>query len=327
MTKVVGTQTTLSSIAQGIGSVAELNDDDDDSDEYEDVPLAILKAHGFPSGVAAAAKLGKSMSTSNLSSMVRAGPSPPESTHDAPGAANVPVANPGYAATITGSTMEMDGKSFVAHRNSMPLPSVFGDKPTDVGRGLIGEIAKQEEERMQRRAQAMGHGLGLVNSAGPSKQEPPPQPRPNPLQQQLSQMMQMQQEMLSQIRQAQMAPPPQGPPANGPRALRKHFSSFDLGAGPGGAPSFNYRGSRPASVRSGFSGSGESYGRPRSAYNVSMRGGGPGRAPGRTSAMPPPRRAVTEFQDDDDDDDADWQKMMEKRRTLKQQWSSQPSLA
>jgi hypothetical protein len=104
------------------------------------------------------------------------------------------------------------------------------------------------------------------------------------------------------------------------RGIRKHYSSFELGGGRSSSPSFEYA-SRPGSVRSGNSGSVTSWQRPRSAFNVPIKGG-------RPQSRPPPRRAVTEIEiEEEEEDDSDWQKMLERRRNLKQQWSASQSAA
>lgn len=258
----------------------------DDDDIMEDVPLSILRAHGFPK------------------TLRKPQPSPPRanSAEITPMSAGSGGADP-YGPPSSGSAKP-------------PLPSVFGDKQV-TGRGLVAEIAREEEAKRQRQLRNSSTLLALnesrfddARSITPSSmnglmqgeyQPQQTQSVPNgglgqnqlrELQAQIQQMNEMQFQLYSQLTGA--------PPMS--RSQSNFFGQQSMYGMP-------YT-SRPASLRS--------YNPHVATPHTPTFSGDMGRFSMPETNMPRRMRAV-EDEDDEDDDEA-WRKMMEKRQTLRAEW-------
>lgn len=269
MTKVTGSQTALSAMARSSTMLDLPPDlaglDDDEEDEYDDVPLAVLQAHGFPSNNNRRLKTMASQPNLSSSKLAAPGESGP----------NILYNNNSSSASINHQPIVGTNRMSTIP----PLPSdVFGAHSNVAPRGLIGEIAREEEAKARRKS--MG-GLNLLAQAGGG----PGGGRAstyagslfngvgggvapgggNEIQAQLQQLMQIQMTMLQQLQQPGAGPPlpqQQPPMSQVPnQQMRKHMSSFDIGRF-SGAPPAMVGGSRPGSIRS-FSGSDRSLGSAR----------------------------------------------------------------
>lgn len=289
MSKVTGSQTALSSYnnsnlrqSQSFGNIEymanneneeyyDAEGDVDDEDEYEDVPLGILQAHGFPANSGGGGRLKSMQSQPNLAK-----------SQNTP---SVFFNNNIETRSLRSETpSNVDGPQRPDRQSQPPLPAVFSNGSTPMNRGLIGEIAKEEEAKLRRRSvgNALGQGPLVQQSANIRSSTILPNSTSQPyalnnnganstysqsfygdnnsggstseLQQQMMQMMQMQMQMLEQINNnnsskpkvpAQVQPSLGGPQQPRPYSSFNHYnnnnnrqtSSFD-----------NY--GRPTSVRS-----------------------------------------------------------------------------
>lgn len=290
MTKVTGSQIGLTANGNNFPSSTNLlnglsgyNSDDSD-DEYDDVPLGILKAHGFPT----AARLNKTNSQPNLLAL-----NPPNGATSAPGTPGVmaDLAAPllagdkallrplgdsqsvrSFGSPIRSNTPAPE-EGYLAMRNPSNLPTVFGAS-IPMNRGLIGEIAKEEEAKLRRKSVMNNLARDRTNTLmdqienssiynqNNGSNTVAGQPLSNGLSQgggeiqfQLSQMMQLQTQILQQMQYQSQQPTLAGShmsmPLNSPVGMGgfassmpystpgsqftpKHWSSFDVmgGAGP-----------------------------------------------------------------------------------------------
>jgi hypothetical protein len=266
MTKLTGSQIGLSNLNPGVlSSSSNLPSGDDgfdyDSDEdYDDVPLGILKAHGFPT-------------SGRLKTM--------KSQHNFGEEPSLMLPQPGGFGRQAGDTASLRSfqsnlagppavtpepeEGYLAMRNhtSTNIPGFNSSVP--MNRGLVGEIAREEEAKRNRKAQmnnlaaqrtaTMNGSMFDVNDGGSIYNAPQNSGggnsgnvggNANEIQLQLQQMMQMQTQILQQMASNQgnpmtmlstpgrMTPMQQIPP------MKKMWSSFDVmnhGLRPGGAPS------------------------------------------------------------------------------------------
>lgn len=362
MSKVTGSQTALSSYnlplrqSQSMMGLDDLEDESDD-DEYDNVPLGILQAHGFPH-VANNNKIRSSQSNPNLAALNNSGPAP--SVLYQPGTLPPPQRSPDAMSTKSGDV----GMGNRTDRASMPpLPSVFNSQTTSVHRGLVGEIAKEEEAKMRRKSMGMSM---MLNSAGQrsstlldqiptyaqqgngsmytpsmynesngsdSQNGAKNGAQNNEMQQMMQQMMQMQMQMIQQMNQQQQAPQMYGGATHQQSSfvppMKKTWSTYDM------LPT----GGRPPSIRS-FTPDVQQNGNGNA--NGVANGGGPRHDrtnshaismfrqtfAGPSVAAPQHRPAPpADDSDDDDDDDAAWQEMLRKRQNLKAMWKNNQQVA
>lgn len=340
MTKLAGSQTpSIPGLAQRPSSTYNMHveeGDDDDDDEYDDVPLGILKAHGFP--------------TQPINGLKAAGSKPN----------TLSMAGPTPSILFRGPKLAPDTQSLRSYRSvgnlhSSPsppaLPSVFGDPTQALNRGLVGEIAREEEAKQRRksfgnillasqsdhvnRSSASLAAGSIYNGLSSSASMPIVSSAPSSeIQAQLQQVMQMQMQMLHQI---QGGPAPAPAPSSMMPGSNRH--SMFVGA-PGSAMN------GAASVRSMATGlsrpmSADVLNHPgsrqsidfNSAASVGLRGyrsqhfhpSSPGPNGGRATPAMLQQSSKLEESDDEDDEDEGWKQMMEKRRAMKEMWAKQPS--
>uniref|UniRef100_A0A060T3T0 ARAD1C42482p n=1 Tax=Blastobotrys adeninivorans TaxID=409370 RepID=A0A060T3T0_BLAAD len=361
MSKVTGSQTALSSYnlplrqSQSMMGLDDFEDESED-DEYDNVPLGILQAHGFPH-VTASNKIRGSQSNPNLAALNNSGPAP--SVLYQPGTLPPPQRSPDAMSTKSGDV----GMGNRTDRASMPpLPSVFNSQSTSVHRGLVGEIAKEEEAKMRRKSLGMSM---MLNSAGQRSSTLLDQiptyaqqgngsmytpsmynesngsdshngakngGQNNEMQQMMQQMMQMQMQMIQQMNQQQQAPhmyggaPHQQPSFVPP--MKKSWSTYDM------LPT----GGRPPSIRS-FTPDLQQNGNGNA--NGVANGGGPRHDrtnshaismfrqtfAGPSVSASQHRPAPPADDSDEDDDDAAWQEMLRKRQNLKAMWKNNQQVA
>lgn len=281
MTKLTGSQIGLSALGNinfptsstnllgSSGGQGNYDSDDSDSDEYDDVPLGILKAHGFP----ASARLKMSRSQPNLLNQPSTSPGPgtPGMSHEMPGPPSThltgeKVLRPlgdsqsvrSFGSPVRANTPAPE-EGFLAMRTPGNLPSVFGPN-VPMNRGLIGEIAREEEAKLRRKSimnnlardrtstlmdQLEGSSIYSVQPEGGVGVAAPGQGQGQSggeIQVQLSQMMQILQQMQFQNQQQNHQPMPMNSPmtmstfmpfaAPTPQFPQKNWSSFDVLGGP-----------------------------------------------------------------------------------------------
>ncbi|KAF5102849.1 hypothetical protein DV451_001739 [Geotrichum candidum] len=266
MTKLTGSQIGLSNLNPGVlSSSSNLPSGDDgfdyDSDEdYDDVPLGILKAHGFPT-------------SGRLKTM--------KSQHNFGEEPNLMLPQPGGFGRQAGETASLrsfqsnlagppavapeleEGYLAMRNHNLSNIPGFNSSVP--MNRGLVGEIAREEVAKRSRKAQmnnlaaqrtaTMNGSMFDVNDGGSiyngaqnnsSSSSGNGGGNSGEIQLQLQQMMQMQTQILQQMASNQGSPmtmlstPGRMTPMQQGAPMKKMWSSFDVmshGLRPGGAPS------------------------------------------------------------------------------------------
>ena len=201
-----------------------------DEEEDEDIPLAILAAHGFPNRTRAPGQLGGMSSNPNLrasSQMSGAYPPPPRSVTG--GAGDRASALPAFARRLPQDPYFGAGLVNATNRESLALGSGSqygggGGGPRAQPGGLVGVIASEERSRAMRRGSpnpageypGMPAGLGLGYSGGsrtPGAMSQDPvamQAQIAAMQTQLQQSMEMQFQFFQMM--AGAGPPMQAPP-------------------------------------------------------------------------------------------------------------------
>lgn len=366
MTKLTGSQIGLSNINPSpfqSNAFPSLDSMDYDSDEdYDDVPLGILKAHGFPTS----GRLKTMRSQPNLNednSFLQ----PPGlyGGNGRPSGDTMSLRSFQSAGAGRPVTPAAPEEGYLAMRNlsSNNLPGFNSNVP--MNRGLIGEIAKEQEAKVRRksmmnnfvaqRTATLTNGSMMEgNDNGSLYNAPAPQP-PNELQAQLQQMMQMQTQILHQMasNSAQSSPMTMMStsgmmtPVNFQNApMKKNWSSFDVMSSQqlmpsrGGAPSIRSMAQSEHSMRS-YAGQQPRYKAAHQPHNSmhSLDMGGqqgsngfkfPNRQPTPQQQAPPAPVMrlvnVDDEDDDDDDDEAGWKEMEARRQQLRQMWESQPAM-
>ncbi|KAA8907235.1 hypothetical protein TRICI_005011 [Trichomonascus ciferrii] len=290
MSKVTGSQTAFSSYnnaglrqTQSFANFDYLaheydEEDDDDEDEYDDVPLGILQAHGFPTGGGNGGRLKSMSSQPNLLKSSQTTPSVLYA------GGNNNNNNNNFETQSVHSEGPLPGQR-IDRQSQPPLPPVFSAGTTQMNRGLVGEIAREEEAKLRRKSigNALGQGPLVQQSAAIRSSTMLQQPQQNAvqnsgqstysqsfysagngsgnsnsggstseLQQQMMQMMQMQMQMLQQMNSnnrpkvaAQVQPAFGGPQQPRPYSSFNHYnsnrqtSSFDNPARPASIRSFS----------------------------------------------------------------------------------------
>ncbi|OBT70004.1 hypothetical protein VE03_00369 [Pseudogymnoascus sp. 23342-1-I1] len=254
-----------------------------DEEEDEDIPLAILAAHGFPNRSRAPGQLNGMSSNPNLrasSQLSGAYPPPPRSVTG--GAGDRASALPAFARRLPQDPYFGAGLVNSTNRESLALGSGSqyggtGGGPRAQPGGLVGVIASEERSRALRRGSpnpageypAMPPGLGLgyaggARAPGAMPQDPAAmQAQIAAMQAQLQQSMEMQFQFFQMMAGAAppmqappgvqmvpgmmpqgMMPPPQGMPAQGAPQLGGMGRTSTMGS------SFGFGGAFPAGPRS-----------------------------------------------------------------------------
>lgn len=143
MTRLIGESAPHAAAVSGnrAGKNADNDSDDgsDDDDIMEDIPLSILQAHGFP----------KKMSPTKKK---RTHSPSPKSSIDL----QTTMDTPKKAGSVTLSRQQRPA-------STLGFTDVFGDRKREpVGRGLIGEITREEEAKLKRQSMPWG-SYGVVN--------------------------------------------------------------------------------------------------------------------------------------------------------------------
>ncbi|PGH05866.1 hypothetical protein AJ79_06708 [Helicocarpus griseus UAMH5409] len=208
-----------------------------DGEDDEDIPLAILAAHGFPNKARPPGHLTPSISNPNLRASVQSfAPAPPSiAPEPAPQATRSSL--PVFARNLPRDPYNV-GAGLVnpSHRESLAMgggsPSVYGAPPGLPPGGLVGVIANEERAKAMRRGSPNARGpydgpgglLGMqhnnmsqpqfLNVPGGSPMGVPSQPL-YPAEQTQAQMSQMAQMMQTQIQWMQSMMQMQGMPSPG----------------------------------------------------------------------------------------------------------------
>ncbi|KAK2762415.1 hypothetical protein FQN53_007546 [Emmonsiellopsis sp. PD_33] len=193
-----------------------------DGEDDDDVPLAILAAHGFPNKSRPPGVLNPSISNPNLrASMQSWAPGPPSLAGEAPPQPTAARGSlPVFARNLPRDPYNV-GAGLVnpSHRESLALgggtPSVYGAPPGLPPGGLVGVIANEERAKAMRRGSPNGRGpyegpggmLGMNGAQNQTGPQPflnvpgamPQQPMNPPGDQTQAQMAQMAQMMQTQI--------------------------------------------------------------------------------------------------------------------------------
>lgn len=365
MTKLTGSQIGLplnSSVPSSNGDAS--NSDYDSEEDYDDVPLGILKAHGFPT--TGRLKTMKSQINMNDDSNLL---QPPQlyGGQSRPSGDNMSLRSfqsNGPARPMTPAAPE---EGYLAMRN-MSTTNVPGfNASVPMNRGLVGEIAKEEQNKAKRkgllndmanqRTNTMAGSFLGPNDNASVINEQAAQQQPSEIQNQLQQMMQMQTQILQQMAASSaqstpmtmMSSPGMMTPmsfGNGP--MRKNWSSFDvmnssqLMPSRGGAPSIRSVARSEHSIRS-YAGPQTARYQPahrhqNTVHSFDMAAMGhqsnndftfPPRQATPQQA-PPQQNSVrlvdVDEDDDDEDDEAGWKEMEQRRQQLRQMWDTQPAV-
>lgn len=342
MTKVTGSQLMLSgmnsqsrsksfpTLAGGFALGAEDSDDDDD-----DVPLGILKAHGFPTS-------GQSKPARSQPNLLRTNSEDGQKQlNRRPSGDAISIRSPQRGPSPPSAPPVHDGYLAMRNQSSTNLPGFNASVP--MNRGLVGEIAKEEEAKFRRKSvllSAVAQKTMTMNGLPDSEIADNGHYTTNPtqsdeLQTQLQQMMHMQSQILHQMA---STPSPVLPPnpSQTPDPLRKTWSSFDfLGQRPpsrGGAPSIRSIPPGDYNNRSYTPGPAQQHRHSRPGHQSHNSFGSANefeRDNGFKLGPQPPvnqtMRMIHDDDSDDDDDEAGWEELEKRRQELRQMWKSQPS--
>lgn len=329
------------------------DEDSDSEDLMDDIPLSILQAHRFPRSRRKSPSLA---STNRLSNSLPSGSPNPRTQSISP-----KLASTSRMSMLSQSSAALDsGSPALANHDlrgaSYPeLPSVFGNNSGNGTRGLINVIA--EEEELRKRRHTFGYGSTIAQGsprteslADAPKHSMYPKPNKDDLQTKLDQVL----SLLSTL-----APSPATSSTLGPNSPALHpGSSWNLSAQMHQrAPSIHSAYSaRSAHFRDSYGG------HPSAVYGAFAQDFSPQTINGGTSPMPqmhpdpsffprqqsfipatpiqpsmlrgsqtytrpasnrPSRmRVVENSKEEEEDDEAEWQKLMEQRKALREQWKS-----
>lgn len=293
MTKLTGSQIGL------VKGTPFLEDPDDSEEDYDDVPLGILKAHGFPNH----GRLKTMRSQPNLVNK-------PEDTPLQPPALqyrgdDMSIRSFHSCGLPTPPVVPEEGYLAMRNKSSTNLPGFNASVP--MNRGLVGEIAKEEDAKLRRKSVLL-------------PQPTTTDPKESELQTQLQQMMEMQSRILHQMSNSATLPTP------GSMSPQKTRSSFDV---------VNQLSRGVASIRSAAN-SDSSLPRLNRPSHISHNSVGSYNdfLETRNSAFkfphPPPQptvKAVHKHEndeycsDDEEENEAGWKEMEEQRQRLRQLWN------
>ncbi|CAN6638936.1 hypothetical protein TRVA0_017S01222 [Trichomonascus vanleenenianus] len=355
MTRISGSSTALSALnmraSQSFGNLDGPmfnEEEDEDEDELDDVPLGILKAHGFPQPPQMPRQALKSTNSQpNL-----------QGEQLVPGLGGPSIL---YRPSDTQSLRSVRSNGNIGGGGPpiRALPSAYNGGTYVGNRGLIGEIAFAEEARERRKSMGVNilshqnnmRTSTMVNSTytpslyNNSNGGTPPPPQQLDVQQQMLQMMQMQVQLLQEMKgnnnvapmyqqpplppiQHQQQPyiiPPQYapsqyamPPPGRPASVRS-FSPSERSMHARGPMMHQRTNSNPAAPTLKDLANQEayrmSYARPQSqaqpfAYQTQPR----------PSSMMRINSNVADNDDEEEDDEKEWSEMVKKRQGLKQSW-------
>ncbi|OJD11314.1 hypothetical protein AJ78_07885 [Emergomyces pasteurianus Ep9510] len=240
-----------------------------DGEDDDDVPLAILAAHGFPNKTRPPGHLTPSISNPNLRAAMHSfAPGPPSVAAEPQVTQTTRASLPVFARNLPRDPYNI-GASLVnpSYRESLAMgggsQSVFGAPPGLPPGGLVGVIANEERAKAMRRGSPNARGpsdgpgglLGSMNMNGPQNNMMPPQPFLNvpgaPGQQppgfgQQDQMSQMTQMMQTQIQWMQSMMQMQGMQMPGGQQMSSTHMNLGHGPGPNNSPGM----ARPVSMLS-----------------------------------------------------------------------------
>lgn len=350
MTKLTGSQIGLSNMNPSspfqANSASPLEGFDYDSDEdYDDVPLGILKAHGFPTS----GRL-KTMKANVNDDLNMLQPPGLYGGQARPSGDNMSIRSAQSNGPVRPTTPAATEEGYLAMRNQSAtnLPGFNSSVP--MNRGLIGEIAKEEQNKIRRKGLMNDLAMQRTNTMNGSFMEPNDngsimngqggQQQSSEIQAQLQQMMQMQTQILQQMAttsahsspMTMMSTPGMMTPVNfatGP--VKKNWSSFDvmsthqLMPSRNGAPSIRSVAMSEHSMRS-YAGPQTARYKPahqshNSLHSFDMMAGAqggqqggqqggngfkfPNRQPTPQQQPPQPTMRLVDVDEDDDDDDDD----------------------
>lgn len=343
MTKLTGSQIGLSNLAKQHRSVPSLDsldiDPDDSEEDYDDVPLGILKAHGFPNSV----NVKTMKSQPNLlraNSDDKTMKSQPNllraNSDDTPlklsafmysqpeNAPHPMLQNPATLAPAPPrpSTPEA-GYLAMRKQSNINIPGFNSAVP--MNRGLVGEIAKEEEAKTRRKsvltnlstqrpdATAGGNNSDSESIYGAGQQ-------PAEIQAQLQQMMQMQTQILQQM--AVSTPGTHTPSVMNvvPAAPKRNWSSFDIMAQVPQAGSTSL--SSSDNSNHSFIDNQQRVSRPGHTNTGSYSEIDTGfKFPSTTM-----RVVGDEYESEEDEEDEEgWKELEERRKQLREMWKMQPT--
>jgi hypothetical protein len=197
-----------------------------DGEDDDDVPLAILAAHGFPNRNRPPTRLNASSSNPNLRVSYSGSPGPSSTDNASDPRASLPVfarnlpRDPYFGASIVNPS----------HRESLAMGGgthALGTSPSSTPLppgGLVGVIANEERARAMRRgspnAQAQAAGIPRPYSvANMAQMMTPGEQAQLQISQQMTEIMQVQVQMMQQMMQMQGLSPGQQPPQVNPNFL------------------------------------------------------------------------------------------------------------
>ncbi|GAM43081.1 hypothetical protein TCE0_044r17606 [Talaromyces pinophilus] len=219
-----------------------------DGEDDDDVPLAILAAHGFPNKNRPPTRLNTSSSNPNLRVSYSGSPGPSTTDNASDARASLPV----FARNLPRDPYFGAGLVNPSHRESLAMGGgapALGSSPSSTSLppgGLVGVIANEERARAMRRgspnAQAQAQAAGIprpysvanmaqMNAPGPwngptglpQYQQPqvmtPGEQAQLQISQQMTEIMQVQVQMMQQMMQMQGVAPGQQPPQMNPNFL------------------------------------------------------------------------------------------------------------
>jgi hypothetical protein len=205
-----------------------------DGEDDEDVPLAILAAHGFPNKNRPPTRLNASSSNPNLRVSYSGSPGPSSTDNASDPRASLPV----FARNLPRDPYFGAGIVNPSHRESLALGGgapALGSSPSSTSLppgGLVGVIANEERARAMRRgspnAQAQAAGISRpysvanmahMNAPGLPQVMTPGEQAQLQISQQMTEIMQVQLQMMQQMMQMQGVSPGQQPPQINPNFL------------------------------------------------------------------------------------------------------------
>lgn len=210
-----------------------------DGEDDDDVPLAILAAHGFPNKNRPPTRLNASSSNPNLRVSYSGSPGPSSTDNPSDPRASLPV----FARNLPRDPYYGAGIVNASHRESLAMGGgvpALGSSPSSTSLppgGLVGVIANEERARAMRRgspnAQAQAAGIprpySVANMAQmnapslPQYQQPqvmtPGEQAQLQISQQMTEIMQVQVQMMQQMMQMQGVSPGQQAPQINPNFL------------------------------------------------------------------------------------------------------------
>lgn len=361
MTKLTGSQIGMSTLSNNpsnrhtsLPSFDNMDIDPDDSEEdYDDVPLGILKAHGFPnSGRAKIASSQPNLVRSNSDDAPFRAPGLIYSTSQDPSRDSMSVRSFQSAGAVPRSvTPAIPEEGYLAMRNQSNINIPGFNSSVPMNRGLVGEIAKEEDAKTRRKSVMnilSTQRTPTLNGASDSDSINEDQ-HPSEIQTQLQQMMYMQSQILHQMSTTQMPQIPQIPGGGASSIMlqpRKTWSSFDmmhqqLPTSRSGGGAMSIRSGNGSGSGSDHSGgvyvAGGGY-----AQNVHKRFSRPGHMSHNSFGSVNDEKALQtrqsmrlvgdegeqeneedEDEEDEDEEEAGWKELEERRKQLRQMWKSQ----